>query len=596
MSRNRRSIFISVAVAAMLCGLAALAWGDVYLATFAGVKGPSTGFTNADLNGTYRFRNLEFEDFGDPDRKALLGIGSVTFNGAGTWTGSAQNLDSDGSVDTDTISGTYAMDPSGSFIFTLTVATPVQTWNGHISKDPGRNFMALTLGADLGSFVLQSLVVAVKERTTAPSLSTLNGTYVYRSLIVHDFETLDPDASAVIADVTCNGAGGWTATHISYNGGGQSETGTVPGTYAVNGKSFDFTVTGETGIFMSADLSGDGNTLVVSSTSDSLADGEQFIGTMVKKNPAVTFNNASLSGGYKIGMLMLEDFRASAGATVVDESVTFNGAGGFTSAYSAVSQSGALVTGTGSGVYAVSTDGSFTLTVTSETPNQNYTGAISQDGHVITGTRAEGGFSAPGELFLDMGPSGLYAFDGYDLKLVTALDAQAMAGVDGGIAIGFPGYGLYYYDDSDFTLLTAAVPDEMLFWSETLVADFGIYGVYAYNGSTWLFMSAADPQGMAAWADNIAIYFPGFGVWSYNGSAWSSITPASVEQMVGWGPQLIMDLGSVWGLYAYQPANWTLLSAESPEDMIVWGNKLVADYSNLGMGVWSYDGSTWTEL
>ncbi|MBW2285629.1 MAG: hypothetical protein JRF65_13665, partial [Deltaproteobacteria bacterium] len=38
------------------------------------------------------------------------------------------------------------------------------------------------------------------------------------------------------------------------------------------------------------------------------------------------------------------------------------------------------------------------------------------------------------------------------------------------------------------------------------------------------------------------------------------------------------------------------LSAESPEDMIVWGNKLVADYSNLGMGVWSYDGSTWTEL
>ncbi|MBW1818445.1 MAG: hypothetical protein JRJ60_14970, partial [Deltaproteobacteria bacterium] len=561
-------VFIAGVVAAMISGLIAPVWADVILSTLAGVKGPSTGFTNADANGTYRFRNFIIQDFGESNEKARIGNGYATFDGEGGWTGSAVFLNSDGSSDNDTMGGTYSMDPSGSFTFTVSGDTPSPTFSGHISKDAGRQFFVATFGGNRGVHIDQSIVVGVKERATAPGLSTLNGTYIVRHLAVYHFETQHRGATALIADITCNGAGSWSGTYTSYNAIGGSNTGPVTGTYAVNGKSFDFYMTGETGVFFTADLSSNGNVLVASSTSASLADGEQFVATMVKRNPGSSFSNASLNGSYKLGQMQLDDFVGNDPETyVIDATVTFNGAGGFSASYNVISKTGSSFAGTSSGVYAVSADGSFSLTVTSETPNFNMTGTISPDGHVLTLTRADGGFSAPGELFLDMGTSGLYAFDGFDMELVAALDASSMAAIEDGLAVGFTGFGLYTYDGSAFTALTPAVPEEMIFWSETLVADFGIYGVWAYNGSTWTALAAADPQGMAVWGSNIAIYFPGYGVWSYNGSSWSQVTPASVEQLVGWGSQLVIDFGDVWGVYAYTTATPTQISMESPEDM-----------------------------
>ncbi|MBW1815758.1 MAG: hypothetical protein JRJ60_01210 [Deltaproteobacteria bacterium] len=520
MSFKWRWVLVAVVVTTMLSGITASVNADVSLSMLGGVKGPSTGFTNADLNGTYRIRNFELQDFGESVEKARIGRGSVTFDGAGGWTGSVELLNSDETVNNDIVSGTYAMDPSGSFTFTVSGNIPVQTFNGHLSKDPGKNFFVATFGGNRSGHITQVMVVGVKERATAPTLSSLNGTYIYRQLGVHNFAGLDPDATIIIASIICNGSGGWSGSYTSYNVVGGSETGSVSGTYEVDGKSFDFYMSGDTSVFFAADLSSNGNVLIASSSAAGMLDGTQFVATMVKQNSAASFSNASLNGSYNFGQIQLEDYAGvDPKAYVVDATVTCNGTGGFSASFNVVSETGSSFSGTSSGVYSVSPDGSFAMTVTSETPNHNLTGTISLDGHVVTLTRADGGLNVLGELFLDMGTAGLYAYDGYDLELITSLDTQAMAGVDGGIAVGFTGYGLFFYDGIDWETLTVAVPEEMVFWADSLVADFGIYGLWAYNGSTWTALSAADPQGMAVWGNNIAIYFPGYGVWSYSGSS-----------------------------------------------------------------------------
>jgi hypothetical protein len=90
-------------------------------------------FTNADLSGAYFFHDVVFEGFETDGREASINVGTVTFDGNGNWTGTAQYFGSDGVSGSDNISGTFSVNSDGSFTFIETSETPNQTLTGNIS-------------------------------------------------------------------------------------------------------------------------------------------------------------------------------------------------------------------------------------------------------------------------------------------------------------------------------------------------------------------------------------------------------------------------------------------------------------------------------
>ena len=107
-------------------------------------------FTNADLSGTYFFHDLFFADFETNNRELSITVGTITFDGTGNWTATAESFDSDGSSGSDTPSGTYSVNSDGSFTLVVTSEIPNGTLTGNISYDNNTVIMSQRENVSIG--------------------------------------------------------------------------------------------------------------------------------------------------------------------------------------------------------------------------------------------------------------------------------------------------------------------------------------------------------------------------------------------------------------------------------------------------------------
>jgi hypothetical protein len=374
----------------MVLGGVVVANASIYQSKIVAVKGdPAGGFTNADLDGRYWFRRLEIENVEAPDREAAVIYGHIDFNGSGSFNINFSAFDSNGETGSGNFSGTYSVNSDGSC--TLQIAGNPSTITGNISTDPDRSFVVLSdgyAGDDDGSYdIVAGIVTAVKAPTTPLSVADLNGTWRFRDLEIHDFEELDTDATICSITLNFNGSGNWDGTADCFDSDGSSDSGSASGTYTLNpaGNAFDFSVTGEPGVFLSAYPSRDRNTLIFTQgLIESDGDIDQTIATALKLNPTQKFTKADLTGRYWFRELALVDMELSSRkASVSNGFMDFSENGTWTGYYTSFWSDASTESGTISGIYSVNCDGSFTLTVTSESPSVTFYGNISSDGDTI---------------------------------------------------------------------------------------------------------------------------------------------------------------------------------------------------------------------
>ena len=91
------------------------AGGDILLAILFAIKDEGKLFSVADLNGTYRFCDLELHRFEDTDTDAVVSILAIECDGQGSWTGTYTCFESNGSSESGTVDGTYSVNAENSF-------------------------------------------------------------------------------------------------------------------------------------------------------------------------------------------------------------------------------------------------------------------------------------------------------------------------------------------------------------------------------------------------------------------------------------------------------------------------------------------------
>jgi hypothetical protein len=386
MARRLLVILVVGLVIGTIFGEPPIAIGEIRQSKLVAVKEAAGPF---DLDGTYRLRILYLENFEDIDRSAVILAGSIDFDSAaGTWTVTGDKFFSDGSSEPDAGTGTYTVNPDGSVEFDSDVGS---TWHGDLSSDS--KTLIMTLGyTDAGGDILLSILFAIKDEGKLFSVADLNATYRFRDLELHRFEDADTDAVVSILTIECDGQGSWTGTYTCFESNGSSESGTVDGTYSVNAEnSFEFFDTGVPGVNFSADLSSDGNTLILTkgriTPSGNIG---QWIGTAIKEDPAKTFSEADLNNAYRGQWLTLLDYESNdKEAEVGYGTFTFDGTGSWTGTANIFDSDGEIDPVTVSGTYRVNPDGSFESTVTSGSTNETWTGDISRDGELITMSQAK---------------------------------------------------------------------------------------------------------------------------------------------------------------------------------------------------------------
>ena len=325
----------------------------------------TTGAANARLTGTYQVDSFGYPNDQDSD------LWTLTFDGAGNFTGS--NLNLDGTTGSTTTSGTYSVAADG----TLTIAWYDPTYGGTtISGDLGAS--GDTLVAIRTPFFSSSVLFGIKQAQSNFSNASLNGAYTAAR-----YDHNGAGDSSNLLTLTFDGAGNFTGTDTLNSNGTTSST-AVSGTYSV---AADGTLTMSTinGSVVAGELS-DGADRLVGRQGNTGDLPELLVG--IKQGQA-NLSSASLTGTFT--WISYENNAEHTGLAKNDFvnrlTVTFDGAGNFSGTgvqYSVESASSTTISGT----YSVTPDG--TLAITS-TDSSTITGALSADGRTLVASQTTPG-------------------------------------------------------------------------------------------------------------------------------------------------------------------------------------------------------------
>ncbi len=321
-------------------------------------SGNSSGSTNdSALSGTYAFVTLSNNGAagGGEPASGVGDFGTMTFDGAGNYTGT-ETVNSGGTIAADqSISGTYSAASSGS--------VTLSPLSGNVSADG--NTLVL---ANMTSGEPPSMTVAIKEGGTTFSAASLQGSFTMASLNNSGSSGL---GSGGLLTLTFDGAGNFTGSESENDGGTVTSNLAASGTYSVT-TSGSVTLTSSGGSALTGQISADGDTMVLGD----LTSGDAPSLYVAIKQGTATFSNASLDNAYSGATLQ------SAGADGGNSgllSLTFDGAGSF-SGTDGQNNGETVTTGTAvSGSYSVASGGSLTIS-----PNSvALTGEISTDGDTV---------------------------------------------------------------------------------------------------------------------------------------------------------------------------------------------------------------------
>ena len=218
------SLALAVVSVAVSIGVA---HGKIFQAKIVAIKqDPGGGFDNTDLNDTYRFRLLNFNDFETVDRDAGVIYGQIEFQGNGTWTGSSTAFASNASTEANVLNGTYSVNPDGSFdlVVVETAPDPNLTFTGYISRDADRQLIVLNRGETAGGEISQAILTGVRATAAPLNSSDLNGDWQFRDLEIRNFEDISTDASVCRGTLNCNN-GNWEIVYDCFESDGSVDSG-----------------------------------------------------------------------------------------------------------------------------------------------------------------------------------------------------------------------------------------------------------------------------------------------------------------------------------------------------------------------------------
>ncbi len=189
----------------------------------------STAKTNADLNGRYQIRDLEFFDASDAGRSASVVWGVLTFSDP-DFSFEIFSYDSDGTTSAQkTGVGTYTVNADGSIVLQQ-VGEPDSF--GQLSADD--NVFFISMGRTSSHGPHNAMVVGIKE-ASGYSNASLSGDYHMAFLVVHRMEDPSRDGELIWGNMSFDGAGNVTnLTLDEFWSDGLTEAATASGTYSLD--------------------------------------------------------------------------------------------------------------------------------------------------------------------------------------------------------------------------------------------------------------------------------------------------------------------------------------------------------------------------
>jgi hypothetical protein len=291
-------------------------------------------------------------------------IAMISFDGKGNFKGPQTGVFGNGVVQTNTVTGTYAVNPDGSGSLSTANGTLWACALNTVAAGKAKGAQCLVTelnGHSLGDYTLTGIVLSAQA--TKFSNASLKGSYSFLT----NLWTANVSTSefAMVGVLTFNGAGTVTGSYTSVTDG-VVQTEALGGTYTVNSDgtgTITFT-TGSTAQFA----------ITLSSIAAKVAHGVQLLQTNVSNNEIVsgtavfqsttaeTYSVASMKGNFadQLNMWTADVNQALTGSV---DLYSFDGKGNLKDSY-AFMEDGVLHTGTRTGTYTVNPDGSGSLSTT----------------------------------------------------------------------------------------------------------------------------------------------------------------------------------------------------------------------------------------
>lgn len=391
-----------------------LALGVVFTATSSAMADSNQGIlfavsefnlsNNGDLDGTYWFRMLGAENFEDDiEWETNVTYGYVTFDGSGNWDALMASFSDDGGTGSDTPSGTYAVQPDGSFNFVVDNPDPEPDANLTGRVAAGGEYAVLSQGEEDGNGdISQEIIIAVK-RVGGQTFgnSDLDGSYRFRMLQLFH-QPGETEAEVASAIISFDGTDSFTAWYFIQSSSGHTDSGIATGTYLVD---VDGTVLlyEDGNVMFSGYIASDKQSMILSSTRAEVGEVTQGLGVAFKINNTRTYAEDDLDGTYNFRMLNFRDIdTVDPEAEIVSGTVMFDGSGTWSTSGVLSFESDGTTSAPSvmpAGIYTVNPDGSMALILTNDptSPNETWTGGFSDDGNAIclTHSRRPGAGAVP---------------------------------------------------------------------------------------------------------------------------------------------------------------------------------------------------------
>ena len=261
----------------------------------AGVREPDTTLRLDSINGTWRFNDLELENFEGIDRVARACRGTLECNN-GNWSSDSVGLESNGDKEIWTGSGTYSLN-GNSFDF-FEAGNPKVLFSAYTSGDG--NILIFTAGFSGLGEIHQIMGIALKQTTRIFTNADLSGAYNCHMMTLCDFETDDREAEIIRGTIIFDGSGHWTFTGQVFHSDGSLLSGrTGFGTYSVNPDgSFTFIDTSDTLCTAFGNISDDNNTIILNGDENVTGDWVSISGDITTQDGTPVCAMALANGQY----------------------------------------------------------------------------------------------------------------------------------------------------------------------------------------------------------------------------------------------------------------------------------------------------------
>lgn len=191
-------------------------------------------YDNSSLTGSYAVRLMTLSDFQNSNKNALVGWGTINFDGQSTYEMEYSNLNSQGESGNGTATGTYTIESGGHVV--LLNEQGLSFLEGYISYE---NNVFILANAEYTTENYQNTLLFGFQEAVAQSpfaLGDLVGDYSYAGIRLSNLATgtiTDQQGQYNYGTINFDGQGNFTVENNAFISSGASEDHTFAGTYTI---------------------------------------------------------------------------------------------------------------------------------------------------------------------------------------------------------------------------------------------------------------------------------------------------------------------------------------------------------------------------